>query len=125
MIPYEVYKVLHIVGVLLAFAALGGLALTVANGALKSTSSVRRLVAAAHGIGTFVILLGGFGALARLGVTQGLGLPLWIWIKLACWAIIALVVILPYRRPELARPIFWLLPLVGAVAVWAAVYKPT
>jgi hypothetical protein len=37
MIPYETYKVLHILGVLLAFATLGGLALTVANGATKST----------------------------------------------------------------------------------------
>ena len=44
MIPYETYKVLHILGVLLAFATLGGLALTVANGATKSTSSVRRLI---------------------------------------------------------------------------------
>ncbi len=33
MIRYETYKVLHILGVLLAFATLGGLALTMANGA--------------------------------------------------------------------------------------------
>ena len=123
MISYEVYKVLHIVGVLLTFAVLGGLALTVANGATKSTSSVRRLIAATHGAGTFIILLGGFGALARLGMPQGL--PLWIWIKLACWAIIAALVVVPYRRPELARPIFWFLPILGAVAAWAAIYKPT
>jgi hypothetical protein len=123
MIPYEVYKVLHIVGVLLTFAVLGGLALTVANGASKSTSSVRRLIAATHGVGTFIILLGGFGALARLGITAGL--PLWIWIKVACWAIIAALVVVPYRRPELARPIFWFLPIVGTVAVWAAIHKPT
>ena len=76
MIPYETYKVLHILGVLLTFAVLGGLALTVANGATKSTSQVRRLIGATHGIGTFIILLGGFGALARLGVMHGAGLPL-------------------------------------------------
>lgn len=122
MIPYEVYKVLHIVGVLLTFAVLGGLALTVANGATRSTSSVRRLIAAVHGTGTFIILLGGFGALARLGMNGGL--PLWIWIKLVCWVVIAGLVVVPYRRPELARPVFWLLPVVGAIAAWAAVYKP-
>lgn len=123
MIPYEVYKVLHIVGVLLTFAVLGGLALVVANGGTKSTSPVRRLIAAAHGTGVFIILLGGFGALARLGMNGGL--PLWIWIKLACWIAIAALVALPWRRPELARPVFWLLPVIGAIAVWAAVYKPT
>lgn len=124
MIPYETYKVLHVLGVLLTFAVLGGLALTVANGATKSTSQVRRLVAATHGVGTFIILLGGFGALARLGPNEGMGLPLWIWIKLACWVVLAVVIMVPYRRPELARPVFWLLPVVGLVAVWAAVYKP-
>ena len=66
MISLETYKVLHILGVLLAFASLGGLTLTVANGAAKSTSSVRRLITISHGVSTTVILLCGFGALARL-----------------------------------------------------------
>jgi hypothetical protein len=123
MIPYETYKVLHILGVLLAFAALGGLALTVANGATKSTSSVRRLVAATHGAAMFVILLGGFGALARLGVMHG-NLPGWVLVKLACWVVLAVLVAIPYRKPELARTIFWFLPVVGGIAVVMAIYKP-
>jgi hypothetical protein len=123
MIPYETYKVLHILGVLLAFATLGGLMLTVANGATKSTSSVRRLVAITHGIATFIILLGGFGALARLGVMQG-NLPGWILVKLACWVVLAVLVAIPYRRPALARPVFWFLPVLGGIAVVMAIYKP-
>lgn len=123
MIPYETYKVLHILGVLLAFAALGGLALTVANGATKSTSSVRKLIAITHGVATFIILLGGFGALARLGVMHG-NLPGWVLVKLACWVVLAVLVIVPYRKPALARTIFWLLPVVGGIAVIMAIYKP-
>jgi hypothetical protein len=123
MIPLETYKVLHILGVLLAFATLGGLALTVANGATKSTSSVRRLIAITHGVATFVILLGGFGTLARLGVSHG-SLPGWIVVKLACWVVLAALVALPYRRPELARAIFWFLPVLGGIAIVMAVYKP-
>lgn len=123
MIPYETYKVLHILGVLLAFAALGGLALTVANGATKSTSSVRRLIAITHGVATFIILLGGFGALARLGVMHG-NLPGWVLVKLACWVVLAVLVAIPYRKPALARAIFWLLPVLGGVAVVMAIYKP-
>lgn len=123
MIPYETYKVLHILGVLLAFAALGGLALTVANGATKSTSAVRRLVSATHGAALFIILLGGFGALARLGVMHG-NLPGWVLVKLACWVVLAVLVAIPYRKPALARTIFWFLPVLGGIAVVMAIYKP-
>jgi hypothetical protein len=123
MIPLETYKVLHILGVLLAFATLGGLALTVANGATKSTSSVRRLIAITHGVATFIILVGGFGALARLGVSHG-SLPGWILVKLACWVVLAGLVAIPYRRPELARVTFWFLPVLGGIAIVMAVYKP-
>ncbi len=123
MIPVETYKVLHILGVLLAFATLGGLALTVANGATKSTSSVRRLIAITHGVATFVILVGGFGALARLGVSHG-SLPGWILVKLACWVVLAVLVAIPYRKPALARAIFWFLPVLGGIAIVMAIYKP-
>ena len=123
MIPYETYKVLHILSVLLAFATLGGLALTVANGATKSTSSVRKLISITHGVATFIILLGGFGALARLGVMHG-SLPGWILVKLACWVVLAVLVAIPYRKPELARAIFWSLPVLGGVATVMAIYKP-
>ena len=123
MIPFETYKVLHILGALLAFAALGGLALTVANGATRTTSSVRRLVAIAHGVAMFVILLGGFGALARLGVMHG-NLPGWVLIKLACWVVLAVLVAIPYRWPALARAVFWSLPVLGGIAIVMAIYKP-
>ena len=123
MIPYETYKVLHILGVLLAFAALGGLALTVANGATKKISSVGRLIGAAHGAAMFIILLGGFGALARIGVMHGT-LPGWVLVKLACWVLLAVLVAVPYRKPAWARPIFWSLPVLGGIAVVMAIYKP-
>ena len=123
MISYQTYKVLHILGVLLAFAAVGGLALTVANGATRATSSVRRLIGVTHGVAMFIILLGGFGALARLGVMHG-NLPGWVLVKLACWVVLAVLVAIPYRKPELARPIFWFLPVLGGIAVVMAIYKP-
>jgi hypothetical protein len=122
MIPLEAYKLLHIVAVLATFAALGGLLLTVANGATKQSSAVRRLIAGWHGTTLFLVLLGGFGALARLGIEDGL--PGWIWVKIAMWVVLAAIVAIPYRKPELARPLFWLLPLVGTVAVYMALYKP-
>ena len=122
MISFETYKLLHILGVVILFAGLGGLTLTVANGATKQTSGALRTIAMAHGIGVFVVLLGGFGALARLGMKDGL--PGWILVKLAIWLVVAGLVAVPYRKPELAKPIFWLLPVLAAVAIGMALWKP-
>jgi len=123
MISLETYKVLHILGVLLAFASLGGLTLTVANGAAKSTSSVRRLITISHGVSTTVILLCGFGALARLDVMHG-NIPAWVLVKLACWLVLGLLMAIPYRWPALARAVFWFLPVLGGTAAVMAIYKP-
>jgi uncharacterized membrane protein len=122
MISFETYKLLHILGVVILFAGLGGLTLTVVNGATKQTSGARRTIAVAHGIGVFIVLLGGFGALARLGIKDGL--PGWILVKLVIWLVVAGLVAVPYRKPELAKPIFWLLPVLAAVAIGMALWKP-
>ena len=47
-----------------------------------------------------------------------------VWIKLAVWVVHGFAVLLPYRRPALARPLFLLYPVLGGLAAWAAVYKP-
>jgi hypothetical protein len=123
MIPYEAYKVLHLLSVMLLFLCFGGLALYVAGGGTRTANPNRKLIAALHGTAAFLVLLGGFGLLARLGVMQG-GFPLWVWLKLAVWLLLGLAVLLPYRRPALARPLFLLYPVLGGIAAWAAVYKP-
>ena len=123
MISYEVYKVLHLVAVMLLFLCFGGLALYVAAGGTRDANPNRKLIAALHGTAAFLVLLAGFGLLARPELMQG-GFPLWVWLKLTIWALLALAVMLPYRRPGLARPLFLLYPVLGGVAAWAAIYKP-
>lgn len=58
-----------------------------------------------------------------MGLAHG-NLPGWILVKLACWVVLGVLVAIPYRRPALARPIFWSLPVIGAIAVIMAIYKP-
>lgn len=123
MIPYEMYKVLHLLSVMLLFLCFGGLAIYVAGGGTRAANPNRKLIAALHGTAAFLVLLGGFGLLARLGAMQG-GFPLWVWIKLGVWLALGFAVLLPYRRPALARPLFLLYPVLGGVAAWAAVFKP-
>ncbi len=124
MVSYQAYKVVHLIGIFLTLAALAGLALAAANGATKQTNPARRLIAVSHGLGLLVILVGGFGLLARLGVIHGSAFPGWVWAKLALWLAIGALVAVPYRRPDLARLVFVALPVLGGVAAWLAIYKP-
>jgi hypothetical protein len=124
MISYNIYKVLHLAAIMLLFVSFGGLAMYVSGGGTRAANPNRALIAALHGTAAFLVLLGGFGLLARLGVVRGV-FPLWVWIKLTVWVVLSLAVMLPYRRPQLARPLFFLYPILGAIAAWAAIYKPT
>lgn len=123
MIPYAVYKVVHLLGMFLLFTILGGIALHVLNGGTRESNVGRKLAGALHGVALFVILLGGFGMLARLGLVKG-AFPGWIWAKLTIWVLLGAFGTLPYRRPGLAK--IWLvgLPVLGALAAWFAIYKP-
>lgn len=124
MISFPVYKVLHLFGIFAMFTIAGGIALHALNGGTRETNVGRKLVAALHGTAAFVILLGGFGMLARLGIVQGGGFPGWVWGKLFIWVLLSATAMLPYRRPALAKPMLFALPVVGAVAAWLAIYKP-
>ncbi len=120
---YEVYKLLHVLGILLLFVALGGVALHAWNGGTRAGNQGRRATAIMHGLGLFLIILAGFGMIARRGYMEG-GLPGWAWGKLLVWLVAGGIVYLPYRRPESAKLVFWLLPLLGATAAYLAVFKP-
>lgn len=124
MIPHPIYNVIHIVGIILAMLALGGAAvLAIATPAGATPRPTRRLLAILHGVGVFLILLGGFGMLARLGIVHS-GLPGWIWVKLGVWAIVAAGLFLPRRNASLAKPLLFALPVLGGLAAYMAIYKP-
>lgn len=120
---YSFYKIVHFLGIVTLFAMLGGIALHALNGGTRKDNVGRVLVAALHGIALLLILVGGFGMVARLGTVE-LGWPGWLLGKIAIWGVFALLAMLPYRRPALARPalVFW--PVLGGLAAWLAVVKP-
>jgi len=125
MISLTAYKVVHLLGIFLLMTALGGLAIHAANGGVRRESLTRRLVSGTHGIAVFLIPLGGFGMLARLGAPAGFGLPGWIWAKLAIWVLLGAVAIVPYRRPQFARAVFVAVPTLALVAAIVALTKPS
>jgi hypothetical protein len=123
MFPRDFYEILHVLGIAMLFVAIGGVAVHAANGGTKATSNTRPIVGSIHGLGALLILTGGFGMLARMGLVQG-GFPGWLWGKIIIWTILSAIVLLPYRNPALARPFLFLLPLLAAAAVYLALYKP-
>ncbi len=119
---YEFYKILHVTAVLAVFAALGAACLHAMNGGGREGTAGRKLVNALHGAGLLVALVGGFGLLARLDLATGW--PGWVWAKLAIWLVAGAYVVVPYRRPALAKPMLLALPVLGLAAAWLAIAKP-
>lgn len=122
MFSHQFYNVVHIVGLILLMAALGGMASLASTG--QRPVRTRRVTAALHGLGVFLILLGGFGMLARLGLVGGSSWPGWVWVKLLIWGTLAVAAFLPYRFPRMSLPVLFLLPVLGGLAAYMAIYKP-
>jgi len=125
MLPYAFYKLVHVLGIALTLTALGGMTVHALNGGMKAENAARKLLIGMHGFGVFLILLGGFGLLARIGFAHGSGFPLWLWVKLGLWTVFAVAAALPYRMRTATRPMLLVLPLLAMAAAAMAVYKPT
>ncbi len=117
---YTAYKLLHLLGIFLLFTSLGGLALHTMNGGDKASNKARGLLAGSHGLGLLLILVGGFGMLAR----GGLGFPPWVHVKLTIWVLLGAVMALPYRVPAASKLVWFGAPILGLIAASMALYKP-
>ena len=72
------------------------------------------------GIALVLILVSGFGMLAKLGY----GFPGWVILKIVIWLFIGGVIALIRRMPQHAVIFWWALPALGAFAAFLAIYKP-
>ena len=133
MIPYATYKVIHYFGIFLLLTALSarlGRAAGFAAASTKKGTTLptpdpwKRRLGATHGVALFLILLGGFGMLARLNITQGLALPGWIWAKLAIWTLLGAAIIAASRIPWKAGRLLAVVPALAVLAGIIALYKP-
>ncbi|MEX2570266.1 MAG: hypothetical protein WD737_03105 [Gemmatimonadota bacterium] len=127
MLSHQFYNLVHIVGLVLLMSALGGMALSAssaASGGTRGSKGMRRVIFGLHGLGVFLVLLGGFGMMARLGIVQGTSWPGWVWVKTVVWGVLAVAAFLPYRFPRTALPLLLLLPVLGGLAAYMAIYKP-
>ena len=121
MVSYGVYKILHLLGIFLVFVAVGGVSVHAASGGDKSSNPLRRTLAISHGLGLILALVAGFGMLARIGSSPAEG---WVWAKVLIWLVLGASTALPYRARSLAGVMLTLIPLLGALGAYLAIYKP-
>jgi hypothetical protein len=123
MFSYQTYNLLHILGIVLVFMAVGSLAFHGANGGTKETNKVRGLVMATHGVGLLLIIVAGFGMLARTR-PMGAGFPGWLHPKLLIWVLIAVAPSILYRKPQWGKALWFVLPLLAATSAYFAINHP-
>ena len=115
---YLTYKVIHLAGAFFLFTALAGLVMA----ARHSDTQIRKLGSIIHGLSLIVLLVSGFGLIAKHPQLQGM--PLWVWIKLGIWLILGGIVVLIKRWTD-GRVTLWLIiPLLGAIAAYLGVFHP-
>jgi hypothetical protein len=124
VISYAVYKVIHYAGIFLLVTALGAaLSRAAASPGGDFADPWRKRLVALHGISLFLILLGGFGMLARLDATEGMGLPGWVWAKLGIWLLLG-GALAARRSPGLAARVLWAVPILAVLSGVVALTKP-
>ena len=105
------YRTLHIFSLLLVFLAIGQM--------ITSKDKSYKLPYMLHGIGVLLVLVAGFGMLAKLQI----GFTAWTYTKIATWIAIAaapgLVKRAPFRKPLMSLIIL----AIGLFGVYTAVYK--
>jgi len=116
VISYPIYKLVHIVAVLILTASLAVFFYGQASKPLKAIS----------GIASLLILAGGMGLLARLGFKHDEDFPYWVWAKMGIWLVVVVLgPVLAKRIPShLKVPAFWSLMALVFVAVFLAINKP-
>lgn len=119
MIPYYIYKVIHLTGVMMVLTGLAG---TIGSTVSGQPLSWRKPLAYTHGIGMFLSLLGGFGLLARLGFMHA-NLPYWAYAKLGIWLVFG-GMLSAARKPQHAKKAWLLMIALFASAAYIAGTKP-
>ena len=112
---YEVYKVVHIGMLFMFFAGMGSIFLGGSNS---------KLVKIMTGISSFMILVGGMGLLARLGVSHGGSWPKWLVAKVSIWLLLAVLVPVLGKKVGKNNGLFFVFWALGVVAAILAVYQP-
>ena len=108
MLSYETYKLLHVAAIFLMLSGVGGVWALKAASDGQNYPKIRKLLMMIHGIAMFLILIGGFGTLARLGIATPW--PAWIWIKVVIWIALGGLPVLLSKSSRVTKALLFLGP---------------
>ena len=117
------YQVLHIVGISMVFLGYG--ALLARSMAAPENVSVRKLGSITSGIGLLLVLVAGFGLVAKLGYNYA---ETWILVKFTIWLLLGGLIVLINRKPQLAMLLWFMLialSLTAAIMVYVVRFSAT
>lgn len=87
-----------------------------------SDSPWNRFLAIINGVGLLVVLVAGFGLLARLGVPWPW--PTWVLLKILLWVTLGFMTFLLKKLPSTALLLWWLSLVLASTAAYLAIFKP-
>ncbi|MES2745379.1 MAG: hypothetical protein V4655_08120 [Bdellovibrionota bacterium] len=117
---FDFYKVMHFFGLFMVFSALGGQIAIALNGGDSKQQPARKWIGIYHGLGLFIMLVAGFGMIAKASI----GFPGWIIGKMAIWIILGGIGAVAARKKNLAGMVWTIVILLGLTAAYLAHYKP-
>ena len=118
MLSYDFYKILHVSAVLMIFLSVGGM-IALARAQVVGAAA-NKMMSILHGTGLLIALVGGFGVMARIG----LSMDGWIIGKLVIWTVFGGLMVLVKRKPEMTTIWAVLSIVLGIVASYLAILKP-
>jgi hypothetical protein len=119
--PYEIYKIIHLTGIFLLISGLM-MAYAMTSSGYALAGQIKKFSFAAHGTGLALILISGFGLLARLGLAREM--PMWAYVKFAIWGVFAIFISILKRKGQLGWPLYVAMLAVFMFASYTAVMKP-
>lgn len=113
------YLFLHLCSVILVMLGFGAL---IARAALAPENSrIRKLGSIVSGVGLLLLLVSGFGLLAKVHQNQFYN---WVLVKIVIWVIFGAMTTLINKQPRLSMPLFWVTFLLGVAAAYLGVFQP-
>ena len=119
--PYEFYKIMHLTGIFLLISGLM-MAYAITSSGHALAGKIKTFSFATHGTGLVLILVSGFGLLARLGLAREM--PVWAYVKFAIWGAFAIFISILKRKGQLGWPLYVAMLGVFMFASYTAVMKP-
>ncbi|MDH3598715.1 MAG: hypothetical protein OEU26_03635 [Candidatus Tectomicrobia bacterium] len=120
MLSDEIYKLIHLFGVIMIFVSVGGIMLYALNGGTKADNTLGKTAAITHGIGLVFVLVAGFGLLAR----KNIGWEGWVFVKLFIWIVLGGVTGLIYKLGTRGQWLWYVVILLGVIAVYMVLFRP-